>query len=190
MLPICCLPSAHTLPPCATPLARLTWWALNTDPLYASVSCLAGDSPGNTTQPPGPEQPPTPTGAGAASGQDARPATQGLSPRLNLTGAVRVLCEIEKVAIVIQRHFLQQKGIPESSLYLGQPSCNISDRNSTHVTLAATWSECGTTLQSVRLGRRLQASDLWVGRVSIWPGGLGRHCTPGSPTLSAELSRG
>uniref|UniRef100_F1MN54 Uromodulin like 1 n=1 Tax=Bos taurus TaxID=9913 RepID=F1MN54_BOVIN len=107
-----------------------------------------GDSPGNTTQPPGPEQPPTPTGAGAASGQDARPATQGLSPRLNLTGAVRVLCEIEKVAIVIQRHFLQQKGIPESSLYLGQPSCNISDRNSTHVTLAATWSECGTTLQS------------------------------------------
>uniref|UniRef100_A0A8B9XUJ5 Uromodulin like 1 n=1 Tax=Bos mutus grunniens TaxID=30521 RepID=A0A8B9XUJ5_BOSMU len=107
-----------------------------------------GDSPGNTTQPPGPEQPPTPTGAGAASGQDGRPATQGLSPRLNLTGAVRVLCEIEKVAIVIQRHFLQQKGIPESSLYLGQPSCNISDRNSTHVTLAATWSECGTTLQS------------------------------------------
>uniref|UniRef100_A0A4W2F1F7 Uncharacterized protein n=1 Tax=Bos indicus x Bos taurus TaxID=30522 RepID=A0A4W2F1F7_BOBOX len=107
-----------------------------------------GDSTSNTTQPPGPEQPLTPTGAGAASGQGARPATQGLSPRLNLTGAVRVLCEIEKVAIVIQRHFLQQKGIPESSLYLGQPSCNISDRNSTHVTLAATWSECGTTLQS------------------------------------------
>uniref|UniRef100_A0A8C2RUS0 ZP domain-containing protein n=1 Tax=Capra hircus TaxID=9925 RepID=A0A8C2RUS0_CAPHI len=84
----------------------------------------------------------------AASVQGARPAAQGLSPRLNLTGAVRVLCEIEKVAIVIQRRFLQQEGIPESSLYLGQPSCNISDRNSTHVTLAAAWSECGTALQS------------------------------------------
>ncbi|KAM7248741.1 hypothetical protein CapIbe_000780 [Capra ibex] len=107
-----------------------------------------GDSPGNTTQAPGPEQPPTPTAAEAASVQGARPAAQGLSPRLNLTGAVRVLCEIEKVAIVIQRRFLQQEGIPESSLYLGQPSCNISDRNSTHVTLAAAWSECGTALQS------------------------------------------
>ncbi|KAB0374086.1 hypothetical protein FD755_014342, partial [Muntiacus reevesi] len=107
-----------------------------------------GDSPGNTTQAPGPEQPPTPTGAGATSGQDALPASQGMSPRLNLTGAVRVLCEIEKVALVIQRRFLQQEGIPESSLYLGQPSCNISDRNSTHVTLAAAWNECGTALQS------------------------------------------
>uniref|UniRef100_A0A8C6DDZ0 Uromodulin like 1 n=1 Tax=Moschus moschiferus TaxID=68415 RepID=A0A8C6DDZ0_MOSMO len=107
-----------------------------------------GDSPGDTTQVPGPEQPPTPMGPGAASGQGARPAAQGLSPRLNLTGAVRVLCEIEKVAIVIQRRFLQQEGIPESSLYLGQPSCNISDQNSTHVTLAAAWNECGTVLQS------------------------------------------
>lgn len=142
-----------TLPPCTTPLARLPWLTLNTDPLYAPVSsCLTGDSPGNTTQAPGPEQPPTPTAAEAASVQGARPAAQGLSPRLNLTGAVRVLCEIEKVAIVIQRHFLQQEGIPESSLYLGQPSCNISDRNSTHVTLAAAWSECGTALQSVSWG--------------------------------------
>ncbi|KAM9697303.1 uromodulin-like 1 [Dama dama] len=107
-----------------------------------------GDSPGNTTQAPGPEQPPTPTGAGATSGQGALPASQGVSPRLNLTGAVRVICEIEKVALVIQRRFLQQEGIPESSLYLGQPSCNISNRNSTHVTLAAAWNECGTALQS------------------------------------------
>lgn len=180
-----------TLPPCATLLARLPWLTLNTDPLYAPVSsCLTGDSPGNTTQAPGPEQPPTPTAAEAASVQGARPAAQGLSPRLNLTGAVRVLCEIEKVAIVIQRRFLQQEGIPESSLYLGQPSCNISDRNSTHVTLAAAWSECGTALQSVRLGRRLRASDLGVGRVSVWPGGLGRRCTPESLTLSAEQSQG
>lgn len=51
-----------TLPPCATRLARLPWLTLNTDPLYAPVSsCLTGDSPGNTTQAPGPEQPPTPT---------------------------------------------------------------------------------------------------------------------------------
>jgi hypothetical protein len=73
-------------------------------------------------------------------------------PRLNLTVAVSVLCEIEKVGVAIQKHFLQQEAIPESSLYLGQPSCNVSDSNSTHVFLAASWSECGTLVQSVSPG--------------------------------------
>ncbi|XP_029070792.1 uromodulin-like 1 [Monodon monoceros] len=114
---------------------------------YSGRPC-EGDSPGNTPQTTGPEQPPTPEGPGAASVQGARPAPQGLSPRLNLTGAVRVLCEIEKVAIAIQKRFLQQESIPESSLYLGHPSCNVSDHNSTHVILVAAWGECGTVMQS------------------------------------------
>ncbi|KAJ8793582.1 hypothetical protein J1605_003590 [Eschrichtius robustus] len=114
---------------------------------YSGRPC-EGDSPGNTSQTPGPEQPPTPAGPGAASVQGARPAPQGLSPRLNLTGAVRVLCEIEKVAIAIQKRFLQQESIPESSLYLGHPSCNVSDHNSTHVILVTAWGECGTVVQS------------------------------------------
>ncbi|XP_036706941.1 uromodulin-like 1 [Balaenoptera musculus] len=114
---------------------------------YSGRPC-EGDSPGNTSQTPGPEQPPTPAGPGAASVQGARPDPQGLSPRLNLTGAVRVLCEIEKVAIAIQKRFLQQESIPESSLYLGHPSCNVSDHNSTHVILVAAWGECGTVVQS------------------------------------------
>ncbi|XP_058920231.1 uromodulin-like 1 [Kogia breviceps] len=114
---------------------------------YSGRPCQ-GDSPGNTSQAPGPEQPPSPAGPGAASVQGARPAPQGLSPRLNLTGAVRVLCEIEKVAIAIQKRFLQQESIPESSLYLGHPSCNVSDHNSTHVILVAAWGECGTVVQS------------------------------------------
>ncbi|XP_059955705.1 uromodulin-like 1 [Mesoplodon densirostris] len=114
---------------------------------YSGRPC-EGNSPGNTPQAPGPEKPPTPAGPGAASVQGARPAPQGLSPRLNLTGAVRVLCEIEKVAIAIQKRFLQQESIPESSLYLGHPSCNVSDHNSTHVILVAAWGECGTVVQS------------------------------------------
>lgn len=149
---VCCLPPAPP-PPCTTSLARLTWLSRSTHPPYAFVSsCLAGDSPGNTPQATSPEQPPTPEGPGAASVQGARPAPQGLSPRLNLTGAVRVLCEIEKVAIAIQKRFLQQESIPESSLYLGHPSCNVSDHNSTHVILVAAWGECGTVMQSVRPG--------------------------------------
>ncbi|EPQ19894.1 Uromodulin-like 1, partial [Myotis brandtii] len=120
---------------------------------YSGRPC-EGDSSGNTTQAPGssvgpgPEQPPTPAETRAASVQGASPAPQDPPPRLNLTGAVRVLCEIEKVAIAVERRFLRQESIPESSLYLGHPSCNVSDSNSTHVFLVAAWSECGTLVQS------------------------------------------
>ncbi|XP_006870914.1 PREDICTED: uromodulin-like 1 [Chrysochloris asiatica] len=89
-----------------------------------------------------PEQPPT-------SPDISAPLTTGSLPqRMNLTGAVMVLCEIEKVTIAIQKHFLQQESIPESSLYLGEPACNVTYSNTTHVLLAAGWSECGTAVQS------------------------------------------
>ncbi|XP_042812611.1 uromodulin-like 1 [Panthera tigris] len=120
---------------------------------FSGRSC-DGDSPGSTTQAPGPplaagpEQAPTPAGTAAAMAPGAGPGPRGLPSRLNLTEAVRVLCDIEKVAIAVQRRFLQQESIPESSLYLGHPSCNVSDHNSTHVLLVAGWSECGTVVQS------------------------------------------
>ncbi|XP_030886384.1 uromodulin-like 1 isoform X4 [Leptonychotes weddellii] len=148
-----CLPALP--PPMRAAQARLRWQSLNTDPLLAFISlCLAGDFPGNTTQAPGPflgpgpEQLPTPAGARAASVPGTSQGPQDPPPRLKLTEAVRVLCEIEKVAIAIQRRFLQQESIPESSLYLGHPSCNVSDHNSTHVLLVAGWTECGTVVQS------------------------------------------
>ncbi|EFB28011.1 hypothetical protein PANDA_011484, partial [Ailuropoda melanoleuca] len=120
---------------------------------YSGRPC-EGDSPGNTTQAPGPslapgpEQLPTPAGSKTASVPGASRGPQDPPQRLNLTEAVRVLCEIEKVAIAIQRRFLQQESIPETSLYLGHPSCNVSDHNSTHVLLVAGWTECGTVVQS------------------------------------------
>lgn len=101
-------------------------------------------------------------------------------PRLSLTEAVRVLCEIEKVAIAIQRRFLRQESIPESSLYLGQPSCNVSYHNSTHVLLVAGWSECGTVVQSVRAGGP-DAGGTQGGRGGVRRG-TGEDCTPRSPT--------
>ncbi|XP_012515433.1 PREDICTED: uromodulin-like 1 [Propithecus coquereli] len=114
---------------------------------YSGRPC-EGVSPGSATWAPSPEQTPTPAGTGAALVPGASPSPRDLPQRLNLTGAVRVLCEIEKVAIAIQKRFLQQESIPESSLYLGHPSCNVSDSNSTHVLLVAGWSECGTIVQS------------------------------------------
>lgn len=65
-----------------------------------------------------------------------------------------VLCEVQKVCVAIQRHFLRQESVPESSLYLGQPACGVEARNSTHVLLAAGWGQCGTLVRSVRPGPR------------------------------------
>ncbi|XP_048202492.1 uromodulin-like 1 [Perognathus longimembris pacificus] len=106
---------------------------------YSGRPC-EGASPGSAPQGPGPAQPPTPAGPGAAP--------RGPLPRLTLTDAVDVRCEVEKVAIAIHKRFLQQESIPESALYLGQPSCNASDSNGTHVFLVAGWGECGTLVQS------------------------------------------
>ncbi|XP_077783918.1 uromodulin-like 1 [Podarcis muralis] len=62
--------------------------------------------------------------------------------------AVRVLCEIEKIVITIQKDFLKRESIPESSLYLGRPHCNVSSSNSSHVILRTGWNECGTEVQT------------------------------------------
>lgn len=111
-------------------------------------------------------------GTSAALLQGTSAVTQGPPLRLNLTGAVMVLCELERVAITIQKRFLRQEAIPESSLYLGQPSCNVSLSNGSHVLLVAGWAECGTLVQSVRpgagagcefLGAESRASGSWTG---------------------------
>ncbi|XP_076414588.1 uromodulin-like 1 isoform X2 [Peromyscus maniculatus bairdii] len=114
---------------------------------YSGRSC-DGDSSGNIVQTPGPEWPPTPAGTRDAPVPGSSSVAQGQPPRLNLTDAVGISCEIEMVVIAIQKHFLQQEAIPEASLYLGEPSCNVSKSNSTHVFLVAGWGECGTLVKS------------------------------------------
>uniref|UniRef100_A0A8C4JR70 Uromodulin like 1 n=1 Tax=Dromaius novaehollandiae TaxID=8790 RepID=A0A8C4JR70_DRONO len=62
---------------------------------------------------------------------------------ISIKDAVGVFCEIEKIVLTIQKRFLQQESIPESSLYLGEPCCNVSISNGTHVVLQAGWGDCG-----------------------------------------------
>ncbi|ERE86822.1 uromodulin-like 1 [Cricetulus griseus] len=114
---------------------------------YSGRSCDGGSS-SNIVQTPGPGWLPTPLGTRGAPVPDASSAPQDLPLRLNLTDAVGVSCEIETVVITIQKKFLQQEAIPEASLYLGEPSCNVSKSNSTHVFLVAGWAQCGTLVQS------------------------------------------
>lgn len=80
-----------------------------------------------------------------------------------------MLCEMEKVVVAVQKQFLRQEAVPESSLYLGQPACNVSHSNSSHVLLVAGWGECGTLVQSVRPGPREGAP---MGGVGSAPPGL------------------
>ncbi|XP_010215637.1 PREDICTED: uromodulin-like 1 [Tinamus guttatus] len=67
---------------------------------------------------------------------------------VSIKDAVRVSCEIEKIILTIQKRFLQQESIPESSLYLGEPRCNVSVSNGTHVVLQAAWGDCGIEVQT------------------------------------------
>ncbi|KAM8819855.1 uromodulin-like 1 [Eudromia elegans] len=66
----------------------------------------------------------------------------------SIKDAVRVSCEIEKIILTIQKRFLQQESIAESSLYLGEPRCNVSISNGTHVVLQAGWGDCGIEVET------------------------------------------
>ncbi|KAL2310364.1 hypothetical protein Nmel_002014 [Mimus melanotis] len=67
---------------------------------------------------------------------------------VSIKDAVSVFCEIERIILAIQKRFLQQESIPESSLFLGEPGCNVSTSNDTHVVLQAGWSNCGTQVET------------------------------------------
>ncbi|NWY73950.1 UROL1 protein, partial [Erithacus rubecula] len=73
----------------------------------------------------------------------AKPAQE-----VSIKEALSVLCEIERIILAIQKRFLQQESIPESSLFLGQPGCNVSTSNGTHVVLQAGWRDCGTQVET------------------------------------------
>ncbi|XP_029433887.1 uromodulin-like 1 [Rhinatrema bivittatum] len=75
-------------------------------------------------------------------------ASGNLAQSISMREAATVNCEIKYIVLIIDKRFLQQKSIPESSLYLGQPQCNVSMSNKTHVELRAGWTECGTLVQS------------------------------------------
>ncbi|XP_039411697.1 uromodulin-like 1 [Corvus cornix cornix] len=67
---------------------------------------------------------------------------------VSIKEAVGVFCEIERIVLTIQKRFLQQESIPESSLFLGEPGCNVSTSNGTHIVLQAGWSDCGTQVET------------------------------------------
>lgn len=73
------------------------------------------------------------------------------STAVSIKEAVQVQCEFEKIVLSIKKDFLHQQSIPESSLYLGNPRCNVTFSNSSHVVLHTDWNECETEIQTVSL---------------------------------------
>ncbi|NWI02031.1 UROL1 protein, partial [Tichodroma muraria] len=67
---------------------------------------------------------------------------------VSINDTVSVFCETERIVLAIQKRFLQQESIPESSLFLGEPGCNVSTSNGTHIVLQAGWSDCGTQVET------------------------------------------
>ncbi|XP_031412191.1 uromodulin-like 1 [Meleagris gallopavo] len=91
------------------------------------------------------------TGSESASNVPPRASPAPLikpAQEVSIKDAVTVFCEIEKTILAIQKGFLLQESIPESSLYLGEPLCNVSISNGTHAVLQAGWSECGTEVET------------------------------------------
>ncbi|KAJ7320597.1 hypothetical protein JRQ81_020108 [Phrynocephalus forsythii] len=92
----------------------------------------------------------------AADKTSTEPATNNRSPqvssssftKLSIKDEVQVLCEIEKIGIAIQKGFLKNQSISESSLFLGRPHCSGRRGNSSHLVLWTGWNECGTEVQS------------------------------------------
>ncbi|KAI1241478.1 hypothetical protein IHE44_0004951 [Lamprotornis superbus] len=91
----------------------------------------------------------------ASPAPPVKPA-QGVS----IKDAVSVFCEIERIILAIQKRFLQQESIPESSLFLGEPGCNVSTSNDTHVVLRAGWSDCGTQVETSMITTMVKTT-LW-----------------------------
>lgn len=116
------------------------------------------------------------TGSGSAPDVPPRasPAPLVKPAQVSIKDAVTVFCEIEKTILAIQKGFLHQESISESSLYLGEPLCNVSISNGTHAVLQAGWSECGTEVETVSplsqgKPRRLRALTfpLWEGAMAV-----------------------
>ncbi|XP_027014263.2 uromodulin-like 1 isoform X2 [Tachysurus fulvidraco] len=66
---------------------------------------------------------------------------------ISQTELITVECGPGYMVVSVSRIFLEWKHISESSLYLGAPSCNVTQVNLNHVKLLVEWGTCGTHLQ-------------------------------------------
>ncbi|KAB5543196.1 hypothetical protein PHYPO_G00076380 [Pangasianodon hypophthalmus] len=70
------------------------------------------------------------------------------TPLISHVESITVECGPGFMVVSVSRSFLELKHISESSLYLGVPSCNLTEGNVTHVRLFVAWGTCGTQLRN------------------------------------------
>nr|XP_026650511.1 uromodulin-like 1 [Zonotrichia albicollis] len=125
--------SAHVSSPASLDFSPAEHKALE-DPMFSSTGLSPLTMDPMAAPDVSPQAPPAPL---------VKPAQE-----VSIKDAVSVSCEIERIVLAIQKRFLQQESISESSLFLGEPGCNVSTSNGTHVVLQAGWSDCGTQLET------------------------------------------
>ncbi|KAM9455505.1 uromodulin-like 1 isoform 2-T2 [Clarias gariepinus] len=69
-------------------------------------------------------------------------------PVIVQTESIEVECGPGFMLVTVLRYFLELKHIAASSLYLGEPSCSLTDGNATHVKLFVAWGMCGAQLRN------------------------------------------
>ncbi|MCI4387928.1 hypothetical protein PGIGA_G00079730 [Pangasianodon gigas] len=70
------------------------------------------------------------------------------TPLISQMESITVECGPGFMVVSVSRSFLELKHISESSLYLGMPSCNLTEGNGTRVRLFVAWGTCGTQLRN------------------------------------------
>ncbi|KAM9319597.1 uromodulin-like 1 [Gastrophryne carolinensis] len=70
------------------------------------------------------------------------------SPSLSLKDASRVICEMGKIGISIEKNFLKMLSVSSQSLFLGSPECSMNCSTDTHILIQAGWNDCNTDVDS------------------------------------------
>ncbi|MCJ8742159.1 hypothetical protein PDJAM_G00078940 [Pangasius djambal] len=79
---------------------------------------------------------------------DLSSTSHSSTPLISHSESITVECGPGFMVISVSRFFLELKHISVSSLYLGIPSCNLTEGNVTHVRLFVAWGTCGTQLRN------------------------------------------
>ncbi|XP_063812757.1 uromodulin-like 1 [Pseudophryne corroboree] len=74
--------------------------------------------------------------------------THQMSPSLTLKDASKVVCEMGKIGIAIDKDFLKVMSITSQSLFLGSPKCSVNCSTDIFILIQAGWKECNTDVYS------------------------------------------
>ncbi|XP_063298472.1 uromodulin-like 1 [Pelobates fuscus] len=86
----------------------------------------------------------------------------------SLKDSSNITCEAGVIGITILKSYLQMMSFPESSLYLGNPVCNVINSTNTIVLLQTRWDDCGTDMRIIN-NQTVVNTTLYTRVSSVFP---------------------